>query len=155
MRVKAKRGLTLASNFSRRRARRCARSRFPTLTVPATGRNGRLMPEQDLVSWLLEQIAEDERQARLAAERSEGELWVVTGMDNAVGVDYHPERVLAECEGKRRIIEAHSAELMDVVDGVEHWTDCADCRQGPPCHTLRLLALPFADRPGYREEWRP
>lgn len=24
-----------------------------------------------------------------------------------------------------------------------------------PCPTLRLLALPYADRPGYREEWRP
>jgi hypothetical protein len=24
-----------------------------------------------------------------------------------------------------------------------------------PCLTLRLLALPYADRPGYREEWRP
>jgi hypothetical protein len=24
-----------------------------------------------------------------------------------------------------------------------------------PCETLRLLALPYADQPGYREEWRP
>lgn len=23
------------------------------------------------------------------------------------------------------------------------------------CLTLRLLAPPYADRPGYREEWRP
>ncbi|MEV8523155.1 DUF6221 family protein [Streptomyces sp. NPDC052000] len=24
-----------------------------------------------------------------------------------------------------------------------------------PCATLRLLSLPYADHPGYREEWRP
>ncbi|QNS08333.1 DUF6221 family protein [Streptomyces xanthii] len=24
-----------------------------------------------------------------------------------------------------------------------------------PCATLRLLALPYADRPGYHEDWRP
>ena len=24
-----------------------------------------------------------------------------------------------------------------------------------PCATLRLLALPYADHPDYREEWRP
>lgn len=24
-----------------------------------------------------------------------------------------------------------------------------------PCRTLRFLALPYADRPGYREEWKP
>jgi hypothetical protein len=23
-----------------------------------------------------------------------------------------------------------------------------------PCATLRLLALPYADRPGYRKEWK-
>jgi hypothetical protein len=24
-----------------------------------------------------------------------------------------------------------------------------------PCPTVRLLAQPYADRPGYRDEWRP
>jgi len=47
------------------------------------------------------------------------------------------------------------------------WTDdvCTICHSYPdgvtperaqwPCRTLRLLALPHADRPGYREEWKP
>lgn len=126
----------------------------------------------ELTTWLLEQIAEDERVARdawydgqrwipeeeavIAADQgSDPVLFLERKRDAKHAARWSPAHVLAECEGKRRIIEAHSAELMDVVDGVEHWTDCADCRQGPPCHTLRLLALPFADRPGYREEWRP
>jgi hypothetical protein len=59
----------------------------------------------------------------------------------------------------------------------EHWLDgwsCSTCAGGEdfdedangdrewrrhgkdfPCPTLRLLALPYGDRPGYRDEWRP
>jgi hypothetical protein len=74
-------------------------------------------------------------------------------------------RRLAECEAKRRIIELHHA--IEVRD----WNPqgyCAECTDsgwveavdgaypvGMPCRTLRLLALPYADHPDYREEWRP
>lgn len=30
-----------------------------------------------------------------------------------------------------------------------------DDDEQPPCPTLRSLALPYADREGYRQEWRP
>ena len=64
-------------------------------------------------------------------------------------VDWDPARVLAECDTKRRIIELHAP--------VHRRTDigcltCSDLRD--PCETLRLLALPYVARPGYREEWR-
>lgn len=49
---------------------------------------------------------------------------------------WNPDRVLAECEAKR--------EILDVTRG----TYSSDL-------VRRLLALPYADRPGYREEWRP
>lgn len=77
-------------------------------------------------------------------------------------------RVLAECEARRRIIEIHAdgrAELRypgddldDEFAGMPAW--CVRCEvdhQGErwPCETLRLLAAPYADRPGFREEWRP
>jgi hypothetical protein len=69
--------------------------------------------------------------------------------------------VLAECDAKLRIVELH-----------EPWSggyECPTCAEGAgqdhgeivvehmhsPCPTLRFLALPYADRPGYREEWRP
>jgi hypothetical protein len=52
-------------------------------------------------------------------------------------------RVLAEVEAKRRMMELH-----------DH---CDDWAYGDPstCPELRLLALPYADHPDYREEWRP
>jgi hypothetical protein len=31
--------------------------------------------------------------------------------------------------------------------GGNHWSY--------PCDTLKLLALPYADHPDYRDEWRP
>ena len=56
-----------------------------------------------------------------------------------------PARVLAECEAKRRIVEEYAVtlragELMayQTLDDV-----------------VRELALPHADHPDYREEWRP
>lgn len=56
---------------------------------------------------------------------------------------HDPARVLAEVEAKRRMIARirYHAELMgwDEVHG----------------DLLRLLASPYTDRPGYREEWRP
>jgi hypothetical protein len=131
----------------------------------------------DLASWLLEQIAEDERVAR-SAVCWKGERWTVRehaghaivwaqgqeiarssqSADRGVAeliAAHDPAHVLAECAAKRAIVEAHTAELIAVEEGVEHWTDCPDCRQTPPCHTLRLLAQVYKDRPGYREEWRP
>lgn len=59
----------------------------------------------------LERDEADAVRARAAAEGpgGDGHLWIVTGSDNAVGVDYDPaaelrrveaiRRVLAECEG--------------------------------------------------------
>lgn len=60
------------------------------------------------------------------------------------------ERVLLEIDAKRRILAEHS---------LNGWV-CDTCDNGEveqvfPCPTQRLLALPYADRPGYREEWQP
>lgn len=93
-------------------------------------------------------------------------------------VRWHPGRVLAECDAKRQRIELHSGEheCREIHTGVypDDWPDDwpaaaswgapgATWRHaaseyfevGNPCPTLRLEALPYADRPGYREEWRP
>jgi hypothetical protein len=79
---------------------------------------------------------------------------------------FDPARVLAECDAQRQIIEKH-------IDPTDSW-DCPTCARPEgfsedadgnreysrsavtaPCPTLRLLALPYAGHPGYREEWRP
>jgi hypothetical protein len=56
---------------------------------------------------------------------------------------HDPARVLREVDAKRRILDAYEnydreAPELDVPDSV-----------------VRLLALPYADRPGYRDDWRP
>ncbi|MCX4231970.1 DUF6221 family protein [Streptomyces ortus] len=75
-------------------------------------------------------------------------------------IRHDPARVLREIEAKRQLIHEHA----DVNDG-----SCGTCVDGAwgypthggsspqryPCKTLRLLALPYADRPGYDESWRP
>ena len=136
----------------------------------------------DLAEWLEAQIAEDERRARAAiqdrswysrsddseTEKDDG-VWTtgehamdereVTGigiqiydegghtLEQAVHIaTWDPARVLAECEAKRRIIE--TARLM--IDRYAGGMLLDFARE-----TIRIQALPYADRPGYREEWRP
>lgn len=69
-------------------------------------------------------------------------------------------RVLAEVEAKRKLLDEHQ----DVNDG--SCGTCVDGRWGYPTHggsspqqwpctTVRILALPYAEHPDHREEWRP
>lgn len=119
----------------------------------------------DLITWLRAQIDEDERAAQKAwgaewrAELQEPRQHIVTvgasqvqdGVSVASGAPavlphiaaHSPARVLREVEAKRRII---ASELSPYPEAAH--ADVATV-------TLRLLALPYADRPGYREEWRP
>ena len=112
-----------------------------------------------LADFLLARIAEDESVAREAtpghwvADRdfldtesgeggdayiyASGQMIVGAASDeDAAFVERNdPERVLAECEAKRRIVE----------------------RFAPTCNgyseLIAILALPYADHPDYREEW--
>ena len=60
---------------------------------------------------------------------------------------WSPARVLADCEAKRRIVEDYLGQLGSHQSG---W----DART-PRDHPLRALALPYADHPDYRDDWRP
>lgn len=107
-----------------------------------------------LAEFLLARIAEDEagpwehwwdesqyhrcraiREPEYAGDLEVGEEFCDCGMPRLRA------RVLAECDAKRRIVELYqfappaSDPFMDQV--------------------ILLLALPYADRPGYREEWKP
>lgn len=70
---------------------------------------------------------------------------------------WSPARVLAECAAKRRIVELHRGQkaLWDDDENPLEVVECPECGVLFPCPTLRLLALPYADHPDYREEWRP
>lgn len=113
----------------------------------------------DLIAWLRVQLDEDERVARRVgglrwrALDGSGELVASDGRSAEVfgeihweGVGQHiarwdPARVLAEVEAKRRIVD-EAIELQE--------------REGRYAEAfLVALAVPYADRPGYREDWQP
>lgn len=100
------------------------------------------MTAPDLASWLLEQIADDE-----AVDWHDRDCSTACPPPGPFPCDCGvPARVLADCAAKRAIVE-ECEELLYNGDG--GGTDpCAD-------RVLTLLALPYADQPGYRPEWRP
>ena len=121
---------------------------MPTTTEQAT-----------LAEFLLARIAEDEA----AAHRAVGRFWTnddgSSGMDSLwiqqdwaeIGTEqndhaqrWEPRRVLAECEAKRQIVE-----------GCVAFDDEATSGAALGHRVLRALALPHADHPDYRDEWRP
>ncbi len=135
-----------------------------------------------LADFLLARIAEDEKLAREAYEENPAATWETNrtydgvyrlelpsthpdsdsyGMGEDIRLPremakhiarHHPTRVLAECEAKRQI--AHN---------VAAWTAAKEYAPGDNIvaierelvRVLRYLALPYADHPDYREEWRP
>ncbi|MEU4772951.1 DUF6221 family protein [Micromonospora sp. NPDC023644] len=125
----------------------------------------------DLATWLRAQLDDDERVAREAlhpdaanpgvwttehhnsehhsepnrchiAEDRSGHYWTVARevfIPNAEHMArWDPGRVLAEVDAKQRILD-----------------DCEERRSIQARRLMQLIALPYADRPGYRDEWRP
>ncbi|WP_104181415.1 DUF6221 family protein [Arthrobacter sp. B0490] len=83
----------------------------------------------DIAAFLDARITEDENAARRGSLPEE--VWGVGGW-------YDPQRVLAECEGKRELLRYAVMEL--------------DTRHS--AGVLRLLARPWAGHAEYRAEWR-
>lgn len=122
----------------------------------------------DLIAWLRAQLDDDERVARqMTAEPCGFYIEAETADTNIMTVGAHvyrwtPKRVLAEVDAKRRIlVEIFGYEAK--IDG--EWGCChsaADIGAGKcpeidinEIAALRILALPYAGRDGYRDEWRP
>lgn len=111
----------------------------------------------ELAAWLRVQLDDDEQEAQDALKRTTttrrrvGGEWVE---DTVQPPEWRrsvwgPARVLRELDAKRKIIAEHDVYSRPLGERM-------DCQSYDfPCTTLRLLALPYADRPGYREEWRP
>jgi hypothetical protein len=68
-------------------------------------------------------------------------------------VRHDPAQVLREVETKRRIID----DLAAVISDDEDMGYFSDGHSGLAVakRTLNYLALPYADHPGYRKEWKP
>lgn len=103
-----------------------------------------------LTEFLLARIAED------LAVATELQSWnadgIASGMDCLTSAEFRhiehfdAERVLAECEAKRRIIDRYENTTFD---------DWAEPDREYERWILPLLALPYADHPDYEEPWRP
>lgn len=122
-----------------------------------------------LTEFLLARIAEDEAVAQDAAKylRPGDYIDITLSMYDQESGESHskrirpwqPERVLAECEAKCRIVEQaeeatadHEAVALDMSgDDAKSFHAHSD----PGETILRLLAQPYADHPDYRDEWRP
>jgi hypothetical protein len=107
---------------------------------------------EDLVTWLRAQLDEDERVARRAADFRFNYQGGSGVGDTLIRRFADPKRALAEVDAKRRILEQHPEDGEGFCgDGI----GLVGCKWAHPCPTLRLVALPYADRPDYREEWGP
>lgn len=95
----------------------------------------------ELVAWLLDQVAEDERRAR-----------AVDHVNN-----WMPARVVAECGAKRELVQLHSVRSGTGGDSDDRPAICNEDGDLHPCGTLRLLvepyASPYAHRSGFRRVW--
>ena len=79
-----------------------------------------------------------------------------TDADTEAADDYlsrfPPSRMMAEVEARRRILDDHEPLTNGACDRCSRGMYSND-HQLWPCTTVRLLAQPYADRPGWREEW--
>ena len=130
----------------------------------------------DLIAFLRARLDEQERKAREAAQRAE--RWPVNGTWHLEGVEHDvvgdeeaycaphnvehiaandPAYVLADVDAKRRIIGQMADEAAEGEYWLEYWREGS--RPGNNVEVaiwaLLTLALPYADHPDYREEWRP
>lgn len=101
---------------------------------------------EQLVDWLLEQIAADEAEVHRFKE-SKPENHTGLGVEYSgeyITVNFLANHILAECAAKRAIIRFAAARDEEAFDS-EPWI--AE-------RVLLLLASPYAGRPGFLDEWK-
>lgn len=96
----------------------------------------------DLIAFLRARLAEDE-QLVLALDET-----AYNGVESTAGADAraHLERAAAEVEAKRKLIELYLMTYETSTLDSDAWTVMKDA--------MRTLALPHAEHPDYRPEWR-
>ncbi|QIS00980.1 hypothetical protein F5X71_00330 [Nocardia brasiliensis] len=112
----------------------------------------------EFIEARLAELEGDAERARskAAGPGGDGVLWVVTGMDNAVGVFYDPARELRTVAAIRTLITGHEPTRF----GDEQVDSCAVCSHDIadgfhfepwPCGPVRTVASIWSDHPDYRE----
>jgi hypothetical protein len=112
----------------------------------------------DLVRWLRAQLDVDAARAQACPGNGEwtAEDIAVYGADLSPEVRTHmaehdPARVLREIDAKRKAVDHYSQVFQHAVDGADSYVKIAAALS----RQLRIMASVYADRPGYREAWRP
>lgn len=118
----------------------------------------------DLVKFLRDRYDEEAAEALAAEKRTTTTRRMIQGQwveDTIQPPEWRrsawsPARVLREIEAKRQVLDLHR-EIDDPQEMQDYCTTCEVTGDYPyyPCMTLRLLALPYSDRPGFKESWRP
>ncbi|MDK0520377.1 DUF6221 family protein [Streptomyces sp. ML-6] len=128
------------------------------------------MSSMDLVQFLRDRLDEDETLARNTGQW--GMSWQNLTMDGELRDDanagtvahipheatrahiarHDPARVLREVDAKRKLVDQYAEAADNDVD--EPYEYAYGWANGLGV-AARLLALPYADHPDYREEWRP
>jgi hypothetical protein len=123
-----------------------------------------------LPEWLRAQFDEDERIVRgcsgtewwehpknwVSAPPLNRVALVVHDGDRAHIIRHDPSRVLREIDAKRGVLRQYEDVREQVRNPVSAENrQAARIEQGALGDVMRLLALPYADRPGYDEAWRP
>ena len=68
---------------------------------------------------------------------------------------FNPRRMLADLDARLRIVDLHTGG--HECSGYDHHGEIDNCRyyhDFENCSTLRLLAVPYADRDGFQPQWR-
>lgn len=103
----------------------------------------------DLVEWLRAQLDDDESRSDLV-----GQIMLLRWATKP-----YADRLMREVEAKRLLLDLHRPVADSSWPEPGHCLECCSLESQDyrtyPCPTVRLLALPYSDRPGYREEWRP
>ncbi|MGW7087484.1 DUF6221 family protein [Streptomyces sp. NPDC054871] len=120
---------------------------------------------EDLVQWLGEQLDED---ADRATQWHDLECEIHARMDSGLIAAVAAARMLDEvpgavcdCGGPARVLREIDAKRK----ALDHYQQCARAGKGgvaayrmaagAVAMQIAIMALPYAARPGYREEWRP
>jgi hypothetical protein len=101
---------------------------------------------EDLVTWLRAQIDEDQWHAEELRRSRWSHVDFVTSRGSSTWRCIDPDRLLAEVEAKGRIL--------DEIERAEGACLNGRCDPIDADRIVRLLAHPYADRDGYRREWR-
>jgi len=124
-----------------------------------------------LTEFLLARINEDEDAARAVnGARWNSQVTLLSTDLYGHVIRQHPDRILAECDAKRKILELHASDEHECVEmhrGVysADWPEGTYAKAGEawahpslelhigPCPTLLHLAAVYADHPDYNPEW--